>query len=387
MLNHFQLFGMQMLTAIGLIFAMTLNAHAQTPTELQELQFSSDIDSTLPGTGGATTQILDDDSITMFDLSLGTADATGFFNGLDNADVDAYHNSDACGPRLFSLDASAEINGTVMRPGDVFATNGSKILDAQAEGIPDNVNVDAVSRSIDNCDIVFSIDIDAEISGVAYRPSDLIAWNDSAGFSLFRTLGLQQNVDALHILGGGRLLLSVDTDLSILGNAFQDEDVIEVIPGGPGAFFELSFSPSPFDASWQPADLDALWALPAPQAGVFQWASADVEVFENAGSVSVTVQRIDGSEGAIDVSWSTLADSATDGADYTGDSDILTLTDGMTSGVVTINLLDDALVEGTEEFSIRIDAVSGTGGIGNPREVRVIIRDDEDFIFADGYES
>ncbi len=364
---------------------MTLSAFAQIPTELEEIQFSGDIDHRLPTIGGNT--VGNDETISIFTLSDGTALGFSNLGQLNGADVDAYHVSDSCGAALYSLDSTAEVSGTVMRPADIFASFGSKILDAQAEGISDGVNIDATSRDPDTCDVVFSVDIFTELDGTTYEPNDLIAWNDTDGFSLFRESNFTGDIDAVHILEAGRLLFSVASDTDLFDLVAQDEDVIEQIPSGPGSFFVLAFSPSAFDNSWQVTDLDAVWAQRAPLAGVFQWETPDVEVFENAGSVSVSVERINGSEGSIDINWTTLADTATDGADYTGASGVLTFADGATSGPVTITLLNDALVEGTEEFIIRINTVSGTGIIGDPRDVRVIIRDDEDFIFADSFEN
>lgn len=372
--------------AWGLSLWLINGAHAQTPTDLDQVEFIGDIHHTLPANGGGNL-LSDDDTIINFDLDTGTAD--GFINlgVLDSADIDAYHRGgDGCGATIYSVDASVEIAGTVMRPGDVFQSNGVKVLDAASESIPDGVNIDAISRDPDSCDLVFSVDVDTMLDGTAYSPSDLIAWNAVDGFSLFRTTGLRTNIDALHLLDiEDRVLISTDIDIEVLGSMFQDEDIIEIIPGGPGAFFELSFSPSPFDLSWEPADIDALWAMRAPVPGVFQWEAADIEVFEDDGSVSVMVVRTDGSEGSVDIAWTTIADTATAGADYTGTSDTLTLGDGILSGNIMVNLLDDGDIEGTEEFRILLTSVSG-GSIGFPQEIRVIIRDDEDFIFADGYE-
>lgn len=371
---------------MGSLWLAPFGLPAQTPTELAEIHFSGDINHALPAIGGATL-ISDDDTIIMFDLSTGIADGTDFLGVLDNADIDGYHNTDTCSSRVFSLDATAETNGTVMRPADVFDSTGTKILDAQTEGIADGVNIDAISFDPATCDLVFSVDIHTELSGTVFAPDDLIAWNNTDGFRLFRSSNLGADIDALHILDDeGRLLISTDIDVEVLGNMFQDEDIIEIIPNVAGVLFELSFSPSPFDLSWEPADVDALWALRVPTPGVFAWEAPDVEVFEDAGSVSVLVLRTDGSEGSIDVSWSTVADTATADADYTEATDTLTLGDGVLSGSIMVNLLDDSDVEGTEEFIIRITSVSD-GSIGFPQDIRVVIRDDEDFIFADGFEN
>ncbi len=370
---------------INVAFWMSNDAYAQTSVELQEIQFSGDIDHTLPATGGGAL-VSNDDTIVMFDLSTGTADSNEFLGNLDNADIDAYHDADNCSDRVFSLDASVEINNTTMRPADVFNSTGNKTLDAQTEGIADGINIDAISFDPATCDLVFSVDIHTELDGTVFAPDDLIAWNDNDGFRLFLAGGMDADIDAVHLLDiENRVLFSTAVDVEIGGSIFQDEDIIERVPGVPDTFFELSFSPSPFDPTWEPTDLDALWVMRTPLSGVFHWETSDVEVFEDAGSISVMIVRTAGNEGSIDVSWNTIADTATAGADFVDTSNVLTLGDGVSSGIVMVNLLDDAAVEGTEEFIIRITAVSD-GSIGTPQDIRVIIRDDEDFIFADGYE-
>ncbi len=363
-------------------------AQAQTPTQLDEVHFSGDIDHRLPAPDSSTLTSIDD-TLAVFDLNTGTAIGFNDLDTLDNADLDAFHASvNICGASLYSLDATTDIAGTVMRPADVFNVTGFKVIDAMAEGIPDGVNIDAVSRDLESCDLVLSIDVHAELDGTVYAPDDLIAWNGNDGFSLFLATDLGADIDAVHVLDGqDRVLISTDTDTQILDNIFQDHDVIELTTDTGAPSSTLSFSPSPFDDSWEPADIDALWVSATVLDGVFQWQTANIEVFENAGSVNVIIERTNGSQGSIDVQWSTVADSAVDGADFTGISDTLTFGDGVTSGIVTVDLLDDADIEGTERFFLRIDSVSGNGTVGEITEVSVIIRDDEDFIFADGYES
>lgn len=370
---------------LGALLSLTLGAVAQTPTELDEIQFSGDISHSLPVTGGGTL-LSDDDTILMFDLSLGAADGTDFLGDLDGADLDAYHNNDACSARVFSVDAMTRFNGTDMLPADVFNSAGTKVLDARAEGIPDGVNIDAVSFSPVTCDLVFSIDVYAELDGATYSPSDLIAWNSTAGFSLFLTGNLDANIDALHILDDGRLLFSVDSDTDLVDLVVQDEDVIEQIPGGPGAFYVLAFSPRVFDSSWIATDLDALYAIPAALAGDFSFTRSRVEIFEDEGPLVITVQRENGSEGSVTINWTATPGTATHPADYQPASGTVDFTDGQLSGTFPVAVFNDALVEGDESFTVQLSIGSGAGSIVSPSNMTVTIIDDETTIFKDGFE-
>lgn len=378
----------QVLSRCGAWLAVALvsgNLAAQTPTGLQAAHFSGDIHTTFPG--DAATLVTMDEAVLEYDFDAGFADGVNHLGQLDGADVDAFHEGvDGCGPRLFSLDTTAEIAGTVMRPADIFTLTGLVVLDASAEGIPDGVNVDAVSREPVSCLLVFSIDVTAEIDMNTYGPGDLIAWSSGAGFSLYLTDNFDINIDAVHLLEDGRTLISVDTDTEFSGGLARDEDVVEIIPGGPGSFQEIVFSPRDFDDSWQSADLDALWAMPALAPGTVRWETDHVEVFEDAGSISVGIERVGGSDGAIDIDWSTTDGSAANGVDFGGGSGTLPLADGATGGSVLISLFDDGDVEGPEDFTITLTGVSGGASLGSPAVVTVVIQDDEDYIFADGFE-
>jgi hypothetical protein len=71
------------------------------------------------------------------------------------------------------------------------------------------------------------------------------------------------DVDAADARPGGHWALSFDTTGSAGGVTFDDEDVVEVDPGGPAV--TLAFDASAAHASWSAADLDAV-VLPEPGA-------------------------------------------------------------------------------------------------------------------------
>ena len=152
---------------------------------------------------------------------------------------------------------------------------------------------------------------------------------------------------------------------------------------------ELIFNPVVLDSSWQSVNLDALSAVavPLPMPGQFVWSVSMVEVFETSSSFGLTINRINGSETAATVAYTTVADSATSGSDFIAQSGSIVFNDGQTTSNITITVQDDPDVEGNEVFFVDLTGVvSGTAGIGTPNRVQVLLRDDEDFIFADGFE-
>lgn len=299
------------------------------------------------------------------ELSLGT---------MDEADIDGYDLD------RFSVDATTVVNGTVMRPADVFGADGTRVLDASGAGIPDGVNVNAVTRDPATGDVVFSIDRTAVLGGTLFDAADLIRF-DGSGFSMVLDLpgagGL--NIDAAHWLPDGTFLVSASSEAAFGSIIASDEQVVANPAGDAAVVF------TPAHDSWQAADLDALW-VDAFTPGQFAWAEAASVVFENAGSATLTVERAGGSEGSTGVSFETVSDTAIAGADFVASSGTVEFDDGETFNTLSIVLLDDGFIEGEERFGVILTGVTAGGTIGSPSAITVIVRDDEDFLFADGFE-
>ncbi len=246
---------------LGAAFIPATTLHAGSPSTLGEISFVGDIHQSIPLTGGGSV-FAGDDGFFVFNPSTGTGQAFSFFGELPQAGLDGFHSgiSGACpNATYYSLDTWANVDGLlIVGPADVFRLY-EKVLDGQAAGVPDGVNVDAVSVDPVTCDLVISIDIVATLGGVTYKPDDLIRWNGTS-FSLYRTLNFGVNIDALHIISDTRFLFSIDSDGLVPGLAAQDDDVIESVAGGPGSFQFLAFSPRIFDNSWIASDLVGLSA-------------------------------------------------------------------------------------------------------------------------------
>ena len=126
--------------------------------------------------------------------------------------------------------------------------------------------------------------------------------------------------------------------------------------------------------------------MPLPMPGQFVWAQANVEVLENAGSINLVIERVNGNEMAVSVTYATLAGSAGSGDDFIQETGSIMFADGQNSASVNITLLDDPDIEGNEAFLVQLSSATGGASVGNPSQVQVLIRDDEDFLFADGFE-
>lgn len=369
--------------ATVLLLAVPLCGQAQT--DLERIRISADIANRLPGDGAIA--VGSDHTVSEFSFDDGFAEGVNPLGELPGADIDAYHVGDGCCASLYSVDATTEVAGSVVRPADVFDASGNVVLEGAAAGIPAGINIDALSRDPASCRLVLSIDVTAELGGETFRPGDLVEWDSASGFGLYLGDDFDIDIDALHLLDNGRLLISVAIGVQFPDIFAHDDEVIEIVPDGPGSPQFLSFSPRMLDESWEPADLDALWALRRALPGTVRWAQSEVSVFEDAGTISLSVERVGGAEGSIDVQWAASDGTAQDGIDFLGGSGTLSLADGATGGGVVVTLVDDALTEGDETFTVSITGVSNGTTVGSPSTVTVLIVDDEDFLFADGFES
>ncbi len=111
--------------------------------------------------------------------------------------------------------------------------------------------------------------------------------------------------------------------------------------------------------------------------GTFTFAASGYGIRENAGNVTVTVNRTAGTNGTVSVNYATVNGSATSGSDYTATSGTLTFSPGETSKTFTVAITDDTSVDGAKSFSISLSGQTGGANIGNG-SATVTIYDNED---------
>jgi hypothetical protein len=112
--------------------------------------------------------------------------------------------------------------------------------------------------------------------------------------------------------------------------------------------------------------------------GQFVFSSPTYGVGEQGGSVSITVNRVNGSDGPVSVNYTTADGSATQGVgnDYTTTSGTLNWAAGDTTPQsFNVPILDDNALEGNEDFTVSLNTpINGT--IGVPGSATVTITDD-----------
>ncbi|WP_413166086.1 Calx-beta domain-containing protein [Capilliphycus salinus ALCB114379] len=103
---------------------------------------------------------------------------------------------------------------------------------------------------------------------------------------------------------------------------------------------------------------------PTPVPGKLEFSVASINVDENATNATITVNRIEGTDGIVTVDYATENNTALAGIDYTATSGTLTFADGETSKSFTIPILEDTAVEGNEFFNLNLTNATGDAILG-----------------------
>jgi hypothetical protein len=123
--------------------------------------------------------------------------------------------------------------------------------------------------------------------------------------------------------------------------------------------------------------------------GIVAFIPSSYTVAEGGASVQLTVTRHVGSTGAIGVSYTTTNGTATAGSDYTTTSGTLSWANGDTAAkTITVNISQDAILEGNETFTVTLNTPTGGASIGSSggtsQSATVTITDDEPDTFPAG---
>jgi uncharacterized repeat protein (TIGR01451 family)/uncharacterized delta-60 repeat protein len=109
---------------------------------------------------------------------------------------------------------------------------------------------------------------------------------------------------------------------------------------------------------------------------VLSFSAGSYSVSEGAGAASITVVRSGGLTGPVSVRFSTADGTALTPQDYTAVSGTLSFASGESSKTFSIPLVDDALIEGNEFFTIQLTNVVGEAGIIQPTVDVTIVDND-----------
>jgi hypothetical protein len=115
-----------------------------------------------------------------------------------------------------------------------------------------------------------------------------------------------------------------------------------------------------------------------PQAGALQLSSATQSVGEGGGSITVSVTRTGGSDGAVSATVGTTNGAATAGQDFTAVATSVSFAAGdSVAKTITIPISDDGLTEPAESFTVTLSAATGGATLGTPAAATITIQDND----------
>ncbi len=246
---------------LALCAVSPVTARAVSP--LEAITTSPDVTAVIQGHTVQDENVLDDDLA-------GSTGVSAIAGIPSSADLVAYAMLPN-GEELFSLDTTVSLPGGVTaEPRDVvrFLPAGPTyeiVFDGSAQAVPDGVQIDAVDALDGNFKtLLISFDVTTELPGkVRVDDEDVVFFSAYAqSFTLVfdgSAAGVPEglDLDGLHELKNGHLLVSFDTSGVVGGVYFDDEDILEWTSGAPGTW-EMAYDGSLVDANWAAADLDAV---------------------------------------------------------------------------------------------------------------------------------
>ncbi len=97
-----------------------------------------------------------------------------------------------------------------------------------------------------------------------------------------------------------------------------------------------------------------------------QFSSTNFVANEQGGTATLTVTRTNNSVGAVSVNFSTTPGTATAPADYTTTTGTVSWANGdLAAKIITVPIVADALVEGTENFTVSLNSITGGVIVGS----------------------
>jgi hypothetical protein len=100
-----------------------------------------------------------------------------------------------------------------------------------------------------------------------------------------------------------------------------------------------------------------------------------MRIIEDLGLATITVLRKGGSSGNLTVDYATVDGTATAGQDYTTTSGTLTFSNGETTKSFQIPILDDAVTEPDETFSVVLRNAANPEALGVPNKLVITVQD------------
>jgi hypothetical protein len=253
-------------------------------------------------------------------------------------------------------------SGIVIRGNSIFSNNGLGI-DLGTTGVTpnDNIDADVGPNTLQNFPVVTTVmstnnstTIQGTLNSLPNTTFDLDFYSNAA-------------VDASGNGEGAQFFGTAQVTTNVNGNATIN--VMFPVALATGRVITATAT----DPNGNTSEFSA--ADPTAANGSLQFTVSSLQLIEDVGTVTLTVQRTGGSVGNLSVDYSTTDGTAVAGQDYTAASGTLNFTAGETSKTIQLTILDDATTEPAENFTIDLRNNSSPESVGAPSTVFVTLLD------------
>ncbi|HEX3554739.1 MAG TPA: IPTL-CTERM sorting domain-containing protein [Thermoanaerobaculia bacterium] len=201
----------------------------------------------------------------------------------------------------------------------------------------------------------------------------------SGGGNFILDHDLVQDQGTANFTDNGGNIFNQSPQLSALGNHGGPTQTMLPASTSP-AIDNASAASPPVDQRDQPRPVGAGFDIGAVEVnpGTVQLAVSAASVNENAGTLTITVNRTGGGDGPVSVSYATADGTAMAPGDYLSAAGMLNWADQDTAPkTFQVTIVDDAVPESDETFTVTLSAPQGGAVLGAPATETVTILDND----------
>jgi Tol biopolymer transport system component len=294
-----------------------------------------------------------------------------------------------CTPFVYSMnvDGSNRVNlSQIVGFGPVWSPNGSKIAFSSFD---QDFNIDIFIMNSDGSNRIQLTNTAADDVVTSWSPDGtklLFTSTRDAQNSFFLTEIYSMKIDGTNIIRltnnqmeAQRGVFSPDgTKIAFQRRrAFAEDQILEIFVMNADGSNQTDITNSSSEDLGPPAWQSLSSPLQVPPPALLQFDAASYSVSESKTSLQINVLRTGDTAEEISVRFESDNETASEGSDYTRIFGTLHFAPGETSKGVTVLLNEDALVEGTETFSINLRDLTGNTALGNAGSAVISILDND----------
>ena len=252
--------------------------------------------------------------------------------------------------------------GIAIRGNSIFSNNGLGI-DLGANGVTanDNIDADVGPNTLQNFPVVTTVMSTNNTTTIQGSLNSLPNTTFDIDFYSSAAVDPSGNGEGAQFFGTAPVTTN--------GNGNATINVTFPVPLATGRVITATAS----DPNGNTSEFSA--ADPTTTHGSVQFTVSSIQVIEDIGTLTLTVQRTGGAVGDLSVDYVTTDGTAIAGQDYTAASGTLNFSAGETSKTIQIPILDDSTTESSETFTVVLRNTTSPETVGAPSTVLVTVQD------------